>query len=392
MKSPEKQTVPALLLPRPKGGAAVFGTAGEGSQEVSMKDPPRPHRLLWILGLLLLVGTAAGAGWVLNHHKPEETNATPKPNSMETPPSQAIVCFGFGDVEQRIANLHPVQAGRVVEVVAEGTAVKKGDVILRLDDRLAEIEKERAKADWDDAKDLLAQATKLPARQENLIEQQKQAIAVAQSKRAGAQQEFEVKEKLHKEGKMNVQVLRATEEELHARDAEVKAAQLKLQELELVNPDIQVKRAERAVLDKKLIYDKAKLALDECVLRAPEDGTVLRVLTQVGETLSTQPKLPAIEFCPKAPRVIRAEVMQEWAGRIKEGQAAIIEDDTRAGIHWHGKVKHISDWYTHRRSMLLEPFQYNDVRTLECIVSVDPGGSPLRIGQRVRVTIEQGGP
>jgi hypothetical protein len=112
----------------------------------------------------------------------------------------------------------------------------------------------------------------------------------------------------------------------------------------------------------------------------------------MGETLSTQPKLPAIEFCPQAPRVIRAEVMQEWAGRVKEGQAAIIEDDTRAGIHWQGKVKHISDWYTHRRSMLQEPFQYNDVRTLECIVSVDPGGPPLRIGQRVRVTIEQGGP
>ena len=71
---------------------------------------------------------------------------------------------------------------------------------------------------------------------------------------------------------------------------------------------------------------------------------------------------------------------------------AVIEDDTRTGLRWHGKVKHLSDWYTHRRSMLQEPFQYNDVRTLECIVSVDSGGPPLRIGQRVRVTIKQGGP
>jgi HlyD family secretion protein len=357
-----------------------------------MNDHPRPQRLLWIMGILLLVGTAAGAGFVLNHNKPQETNLPAKPNSMETPPAQGIVCFGFGDVEQRVANLHPVQAGRVVEVAAEGSTVKKDGMLLRLDDRLIEIEAERARADWEDAKDLLAQAQKLPARQNNLIEQQKQAIAIAQSKRTGAQQEFEVKEKLHQEGKMNQQVLRATEEELHARDAEVKAAELKLQELKLVDPDIAVQRAKRAVHDKELIYKKAKLALDECVLRAPEDGTVLRVFTQVGETLSTQPKVPAIEFCPQGPRIIRAEVLQEWAGRIKEGQAASIEDDTRAGIHWQGKVKHISDWYTHRRSMLQEPFQYNDVRTLECIVSVDPGGSPLRIGQRVRVTIEQGGP
>ena len=357
-----------------------------------MKDHPRPHRLLWILGLVLLVGTAAGAGWVLNHSKPEETSAPPKPNAMETPPPQGIVCFGFGDVEQRIANLYPVQAGRVIEVAAEGSEAKKGDVILRLDRRLAEIEEERAKADWDDAKDLLTQAEPLPAQHKNLIEQQKQAIAIARSKRTGAEQEFEVKQKLHQEGKMNPQVLRATEEELKARDAEVKAAELKLQQMELADPKIAVHRASRAVRDKELNYNKAKLALDECDLHAPEDGIVLRVLTQLGETLSSQPKLPAIEFCPKAPRVIRAEVMQEWAGRVKEGQAAIIEDDTRAGIHWRGRVKHISDWYTHRRSMLQEPFQYNDVRTLECIVSLDPGGPPLRIGQRVRVTIEQGGP
>jgi hypothetical protein len=34
----------------------------------------------------------------------------------------------------------------------------------------------------------------------------------------------------------------------------------------------------------------------------------------------------------------------------------------------------------------------NDVRTLECIVSVTgSNGAPLRIGQRVRVLVKQGG-
>ena len=61
-----------------------------------------------------------------------------------------------------------------------------------------------------------------------------------------------------------------------------------------------------------------------------------------------------------ARRVIRAEILQEWASRVNEGQEAVIEDDTRTGLRWHGKVKHLSDWYTHRRSMLKEPFQYND--------------------------------
>ena len=47
---------------------------------------------------------------------------------------------------------------------------------------------------------------------------------------------------------------------------------------------------------------------------------------------------------------------------------------------------------TQRRSILQEPFQYNDVRTLECIITLDPSNQPVRIGQRMRVTIKQGGP
>ena len=50
-------------------------------------------------------------------------------------------------------------------------------------------------------------------------------------------------------------------------------------------------------------------------------------------------------------------------------------------------MERISDWYSQRRSVLLEPLQFNDVRTLECIISIDPGQPPLRIGQRVRIAL-----
>jgi multidrug resistance efflux pump len=345
------------------------------------------------VGLLLLVVTAAGAGWVLNHNnKPEDTNSPPRPSALETPPPQGIVCFGYGDSDPSVANLYPVQPGRVVEVVTEGATVKKGDLLLRVDSRLAQIEADRAESDLEDAKDLLAEARNLPTRHKNLIEQQKQAIAIAETKKAVAQQELDTARNLRSDSTISKQTLRGAEEQMKAREAEVKAAQLKLKEMQLKDPEIDLKRAERAVRDKDLIHRKAKLALEECTLRAPSDGTVLRVLTQVGETLGSQGHLPAIEFCPQGPRIVRAEVMQEWAGRVKEGETAVIEDDTHGGIRWTGKVKHVSDWYTHRRSKIQEPFQYNDVRTLECLVTVDPGGPPLRIGQRVRVTIQQGGP
>jgi hypothetical protein len=47
----------------------------------------------------------------------------------------------------------------------------------------------------------------------------------------------------------------------------------------------------------------------------------------------------------------------------------------------------MADWYTQRRLVNEEQLQLKDVRTLECLIALDPGQPPLLIGQRVRVTI-----
>ncbi len=97
---------------------------------------------------------------------------------------------------------------------------------------------------------------------------------------------------------------------------------------------------------------------------------------------------PAVLFCPDAPRVVCAAVDQEWAARVAVSQSATVQDDGEAGAACHGRVYRVADWYTQRRSGLPEPLQPNDVRTLECLIAPDPGGPPLHIGQRVRVSIQ----
>ena len=128
--------------------------------------------------------------------------------------------------------------------------------------------------------------------------------------------------------------------------------------------------------------------MEDCLLSAPVDGTGLRILVGPGDMLAPQPKQPAVLFCANGQRIIRAEVEQEFARGVAVGQAASVQDETTAdGATWNGQVLRVSDWYTHRRSILEEPLQLNDVRTLECLIALDPGQPPLRIGQRVRVTI-----
>src|SRR5262249_47277949 len=122
-------------------------------------------------------------------------------------------------------------------------------------------------------------------------------------------------------------------------------------------------------------------------LRAPAKGKILRILVNTGDLLVAQPKQAAIQFCPEAPRIIRAEIEQEYASRVALGQVALIKDDSAADTEWTGKVTRLSDWYTHRRLILQEPLQFNDVRTLECIIELSPSKKPPRIGQRVRVIL-----
>jgi hypothetical protein len=97
-------------------------------------------------------------------------------------------------------------------------------------------------------------------------------------------------------------------------------------------------------------------------------------------------------FCPDEPRLVRAEVEQEFAGSVQAGQGAWVEDDSRSGSTWRGRVLRVSDWYSQRRVVMPEPQNFQDVRTVECLVSLEPGQPPLRIGQRVRVHIEPDGP
>src|SRR5207248_1407061 len=140
------------------------------------------------------------------------------------------------------------------------------------------------------------------------------------------------------------------------KDEEVKAAtatvnglqaaldvdKAKLDEALLVDPYLDVRLAEADVDAKQAQVERAQLAVDECILKAPGAGTILRSSVHAGDVFGPQSQQPAFKFCPKGPQIIRAEIEQEYASRIAVGQAAIIEDDTTAGPVWKGKVTSIA--------------------------------------------------
>jgi HlyD family secretion protein len=343
---------------------------------------------LSVLALMAAVTWATGTGRLLRSSGiAEPANDAGIPSS--SPSAGSVVCFGYVDVESGVRSLYPLQPGRVEEVfVAENQHVPAGTVLLRLDTRLADGQVRQAKADLDAAQVRVSQAEKL-VRQQPIKEAEQRAVIDAVRNRVKASEWLLARKADLRGTLLSDKDFAAAQAQHEEARAVLRGEEQKLEELKLNDPHESVRLAELDVQARQSRLDLAQVALDECSLKAPVDGTILRLLIGRGDVLSAQPRQPAVLFCPRGPRLIRAEVEQEFAPRVALGQEASIQDDNSAAATWRGKVVRVSDWYTHRRSILWEPLQQNDVRTLECLIKLAPGQPPLRIGQRLRVTLHQ---
>jgi multidrug resistance efflux pump len=338
------------------------------------------------LALMVAGVWATGTGrWVHSSDAPEPPSEPPGRSSSPGPGS--VVCFGYVDVEPGLTALYPLQPGRVEEVlIQENQAVKAGTVLLRLDKRLADGQLRQALADLEAARVRLEQARKL-IRQQQIKEAEQQAVIDAIRSRLKASEWLLARKNELRGMLVNDKEYAAAQAQHEEVKAMLRGEEQKLEELRLNDPAEAIRLAEADVQARQARLDLAQVSVDECDLKAPGDGTVLRLLAARGDVLSVPARQPAVLFCPTGPRIIRAEVEQEFAPRVMVGQSASIQDDNSTATTWRGKVIRVSDWYTHRRSIRLEPLQQNDVRTLECLIELAPGQAPLRIGQRLRVTL-----
>jgi putative ABC transport system ATP-binding protein len=357
----------------------------------------RSRLFLALSGLGLLIVSVLGSYWMLER-KPgflEKRGFRLGWNSAKeassTGKSRLVVCTGYVDVEGGVLSLYPTLPGRVAEVlVRENETVQAGAVLLRLEDQAARYAVQETEAGVQAAEAQFAEAQKAPEQHESVVTQQKAALTAIEHDLVAARLLTARKEQLVKGGHLAREEADASREFVKKLQASEQAEREKLHALKLRDPVQDVARAEADVLAKKALLNKARHALRECSLKAPRDGIVLRILVHSGEVLGASPKQPAVLLCPSGPRIVRAEVEQEFASQVVVGQRADVEDDARnADFTWKGRVVRISDWYAPRRTALPDGLPAQDARTLECLIQLDPNQPPLRIGQRVRVKFVQ---
>ena len=110
--------------------------------------------------------------------------------------------------------------------------------------------------------------------------------------------EAQRKEELAHKDLLNRKDADATAEQAQKSEAVLQSEQAKLNLLMLQDPVQAVKRADADVRVKKAILDQARQALRDHTLRAPANGTVLRVLTNPGELVGPQTPQPVLLFAP----------------------------------------------------------------------------------------------
>ena len=347
-------------------------------------QPPTARRhtawFVW-LGVALLAVSVLGAG------KSLQSPGDAPPVSSK---SSDLHAGGFGhvDLEEGVTNMYPLQSGRVVAVLArDGEEVKKDAPLFRLDDTLAQIDFERAGRAVRESELQLETARAGVERHKAALKAQQKGVEAKRANVRVAEAQAAEAKRLNDAGQLGNEKRQQADEAVKALTAEADAEEQKELAIRALDPTIAVRRAENDLAEKKLLVRKAQFGLDECTVKAPANGKVLRMLVAVGDPLGPTPRQPAVQFAIEGPFIVRAEIDQEFASRVERGQVAEIQDDVRTGPTWSGKVRRVSDWYTHRRSILQEPLQFNDVRTLEVIIQLDNPPADLKIGQRVRVTL-----
>jgi membrane fusion protein (multidrug efflux system) len=403
--------------------------AQPAAHEVSARDsrgdaktpPSKQRRALFIVGGIAVAVILGVLVYVLLHAGKESTDDA--------------------QVDADVVPLAPRVAGQVAAVlVAENQAVKKGDVVVQLDERdyqakvaqsSAELDSASAQADAADAQAAVAEASargSLSQAEANLLgssrsvsgsrAQLAQARASLVSRKADleladanlrrarelrkgdaipaqqldqVQAQYDVAQSAVASAEANV---KASEEQLRRAEAQVDESRGRVAASRPVDASIAAARANAAyqharVHNAEAALTLAQLNLEWARLRAPDDGVVSGLTSHPGAFLAVGQTVA--QFVPVKKYVI-ANFKETQVGNMRLGQSADVEVDTY-GRTLPGKVESLSAG-TGARFSLLPPENAtgNFVKVAQRIpvriaLGEVPQGVSLRAGQSVVVTV-----
>jgi len=277
-------------------------------------------------------------------------------------------------------------SGRVVEVsVEEGDRVEAGQLLARLDDRLARAQLARAEAALAGAeakKDLAFHGAR-PA-------EIRAAEADAEAARAQARDRDSTRrrnEKLLEGGAISKA---EADGALHASDAARASAAAAEARLDVVKSGerSEVRRdALAAVAAAEADLEHARTLLAQTELRAPRTGVVLRRMVEPGEQIATTPPKVVLTLADVDRLRLRAEVDEADVGRVAVGQSAFVTADAYGSRRFPAHVVRVMRELGRKTVRLDDPHAKADTRVLEVILELDDAAE-LPLGLRMDAHVQ----
>jgi HlyD family secretion protein len=295
------------------------------------------------LASALLVGAAAGLASCGNAQGSEEKQRAAHAAAEANSPYAAIAA-GKVDVEGGLVDIAARQPGIVTQVmVQEGDEVHGGQILAQLDDQDSRLARNQAAASLQEAQAQVdAGRTALAAAQRN----------VGRMEQLAAQ---------------NFVSPQAVE---NARDA-VRTAQSQL--------DVQTATASQ----QRAALAQANYVVEQHVVRAPDDGRIVRRYANPGMGASTLNVTPMFQLQPHTARIVRAELEERALNSVRVGMRVEIVPESDQTRTYPGTVLRIAQVFGARRLQSDDPAQQTDERVVEVVA--DAQQAPVLVGQRVLV-------
>lgn len=271
------------------------------------------------------------------------------------------------------AQVTPLTSGTVTDVpVQNAQAVKKGDVVLKIDPADALLAYDQAQA-----------AYLLTLRK---VEGYFAAVAARQADYDRAEMDYKRRIGLTKSGAVSGEEMTGMKNAFNAAKASLDAAVAMTRGTDVMHhPEVLAAKAAR---------DTAKLNLDRTVVRAPVDGIVAQRQVQIGQRV--QAGEPVMTVVPVQQVYVDANYKESQLGRVRPGQAVeLVSDYYGAAVTFHGRVAGVGGGTGAAFSVI--PAQNatgNWIKVVQRVpvrITLDPkelAAHPLRVGLSITSTID----
>jgi multidrug resistance efflux pump len=336
-------------------------------------------RISMALGLIALV-------FVLIRFYPGETSAAAKVNLARSLPPDLVRLACPGRVEGRSDT---IEVGAAIDGVVQAILVREGQHVAQ-GAALAELEcsdlhsaLKVASSEAESLRQGRARLLRGSRDEERQAAAQQVAAARAIVEQTSAQLDRMTKLK-------EAKAISKASYEQSVRDYEVAAADLKRAERnqELVNAPPLPEEVARADADISAAEDRIRLAqnkLNKCTVRAPLDGTILRVNLKQGESFALLSPKPLFSMADVSSRRVRAEVDEDDIAKVHIGQKVSVSCDAYPGKHYSGFVSRVSAVMGNKSVRTGDPADKADRDILEVHAALEPAASDLPVGLRITV-------